>query len=84
MVIEHVMLAFSHHMENCEGNSDRLADAMRQELSDTCPEVIWQDRSSKAYCLIQSLCTAVRWDLPDPMSMFVDAIGEAIGEAEVT
>ena len=74
MVMDHIILAFSHQVENNGRNGHQMADAMRQELSETCPEVIWRYQGSLAYSLIQSLCLAVNWDLPDSLSMFLDAV----------
>ena len=74
MIMDHVILAFSHHVESCGSNGYQLADEMRRELSETCPDVIWQDQGSLAYSFIQTMCLTVNWDLPDPMAMFVDVV----------
>ena len=75
MIIEHVCRAFLNQSENNDRN--QKADAMRQELSETCPVVIWHDHGSVAYNFIQSLCQAAKWNSPNPMFAFLDAVDKA-------
>ena len=72
MIIDHVYLAFLHQVElqkNWAGTartSYEVADAMRQELSETCPEIIWQNKESNAYDFIQALILSAKNDLIGP------------------
>ena len=88
MIIDHIYIAFLNQVKNC-GDIDmrtsyEVADAMRRELSETCPEVIWQQDGSVAYNFIQSLCLTAKSDLLglDPRQftsgeIFIDAVCKA-------
>jgi hypothetical protein len=79
MIIDHVCRAYLHQLDNLKidpmQTSYKVADAMRDELSETCPEISWKDPGSRAHDFIQMLCMVTRTDLlSSPTWAYLDAM----------